>query len=146
MPIEWLVDDPDVLALPVAGMGILMRLVGYFWATNCRPLPVADHELRGIARAHYATWKQWRDEILKIIERARPELEGYYEARKNKIYACSITQNKAAQAAKKAARANAQNKIDNSITSALPKRTQENRAVEIAQRHAEGSGFSEVSA
>ena len=51
MPVEALIDSPDFLAMPAAGAGIVIRMALHFWQTDCRPLPVADHELRNIARA-----------------------------------------------------------------------------------------------
>ncbi|MDE2570885.1 MAG: hypothetical protein KGM93_18445 [Sphingomonadales bacterium] len=84
MPIEALVDHPEAMTLPTAGFGILLRLVLHFWATECRPLPVADHELRSIARAHAPTWRRWKPVVLRVFEACRPELDAYYDLRETK--------------------------------------------------------------
>jgi hypothetical protein len=83
MPIEGIVDHPDFIAMPAAGTGILFRLSLHFWRTQCRPLPIADHELRCIARAHSPTWRRWKSSVLKVFEAIRPELEAYYHLRES---------------------------------------------------------------
>jgi len=89
-PIESLIDHPDAIALPAAGFGILMRLSLHFWLTRCQLLPVADHELRGIGRAHPPTWRRWKPIVLKILEDIRPQLEAYYALREARRTALSI--------------------------------------------------------
>jgi hypothetical protein len=84
LPIEGLVDSPEALTLPAAGFGMLMRLILHFWQTGCRPLPVADHELRSIARGHAPTWRRWKSSILRVFETLRPELEAAWQARENR--------------------------------------------------------------
>lgn len=84
MPVEALVDHPELLAMPVAGAGMVFRLALHFWATGCRPLPSADHELRAIARAHPPTWRVWKASVLNVLEDIRPELEAYRLTRETK--------------------------------------------------------------
>jgi hypothetical protein len=84
IPLEGLIDNPDFIAMPAAGRGILFSLVLHFWLTECRSLPTADHELRNIARAHAPTWRHWKAQVLKVFGNIRPSLEAYYSARENK--------------------------------------------------------------
>ena len=84
IPVESILYHPDFVAMPATGAGILFRLVLHFWQTECRPLPVADHELRSIARAHAPTWRHWKAQVLSVLDAVRPALEGYYELRLNK--------------------------------------------------------------
>lgn len=83
MPVTALIDSPDFLAMPAAGAGIVIRLALHFWQTECRPLPVADHELRNISRAHAPTWRHWKPTALKVFEQMRPSLERYHQTRTN---------------------------------------------------------------
>jgi hypothetical protein len=84
MPVDGLIDHPLAMTFPAAGFGILSRLCLHFWQTECRPLPKSQDELRSIARAHLPTWRRWRDDILKVFEDIRPELERYYQWRESK--------------------------------------------------------------
>ena len=84
MPVEKLLDHPEVLTLPAAGMGILTRLLLHFWQSECRPLPVADHELRSIGRAHAPTWRHWKPVVLRVFEAIKPELQAYLALRQTK--------------------------------------------------------------
>jgi hypothetical protein len=84
MPVEGLIYNPDFIAMPAAGRGILFSLVLHFWQTECRALPTADHELRNIGRAHAPTWRHWKAQVLKVFGDIRPTLEAYYSARENK--------------------------------------------------------------
>jgi hypothetical protein len=89
-PVESLIDHPDAIALPAAGFEILMRLSSHFCLTRCQPLPVADHELQGMARAHPPTWRRWKPIVLKILADIRPQLEAYYALRDSRRTALSI--------------------------------------------------------
>jgi hypothetical protein len=55
MPVPCLIDHPEAMALPAAAFGMLSRLCLHFWATECRPLPESQDELRSIVRAHLRT-------------------------------------------------------------------------------------------
>lgn len=85
MPVEGLIDHPEAMTLPAAAFGMLTRLTIHFWSTECRPLPIADHELRGICRAHSPTWRRWKGSILRIFEAIRPEWESARRARENRV-------------------------------------------------------------
>jgi uncharacterized protein YdaU (DUF1376 family) len=85
MPIEGLYDHPEAMTLSAAAFGMLTRLALHFWSTECRPLPIADHELRGVCRAHSPTWRHWKASILRIFEAIRPELESTWQARENRV-------------------------------------------------------------
>lgn len=84
LPIEALIDHPEVLRLSSAGFGMLVRIVVHFWLTECRPLPLAEGELRSIARAHGPTWRRWKASILKVFGDVRPGLEAAWQARQNR--------------------------------------------------------------
>jgi uncharacterized protein YdaU (DUF1376 family) len=84
MPIEGLIDHPLAMTFPAAAYGMLCRLSDHFWATECRPLPKSQDELRSIARVHKPTWRRWNANILKVFEDIRPELERYYQWRESK--------------------------------------------------------------
>ncbi len=84
MPVEGLIDHPEAMTLPAAAFGMLTRIALHFWSTECRPLPIADHELRGICRAHAPTWRHWKVSILRVFEAIRPELESASRARENR--------------------------------------------------------------
>ena len=77
LPIETLMDHPVAMTLPAAAFGMLARLALHFHATECRPLPIADHELMHVARAHAPTWRRWKARVLETFEAIRPEIEGY---------------------------------------------------------------------
>ncbi len=70
-------DHPVAMTLPAAAFGMLARLALHFHATECRPLPIADHELMHVARAHAPTWRRWKARVLETFEAIRPEIEGY---------------------------------------------------------------------
>lgn len=81
MPVEPFVDHPLILTFPAAGFGILMRLALHFWTTECRPLPIADHELRAIGRVHTPTWRHWKAPVMQAFHEIQPELEAYFRLR-----------------------------------------------------------------
>jgi hypothetical protein len=84
LPVEGLVRNADFIAMPAAGAGMVIRLALHFWQTECRPLPVADHELMHVCRAHAPTWRRWKASVLSAFEAIRPELEAYFGARERK--------------------------------------------------------------
>ena len=76
-PVEHLFRDPDYRALPVAGVGMVMRLIEHHHMTGCRPLPSSRDELHAIARAHRRTWKLHCDSVLAIVARYAPHALAY---------------------------------------------------------------------
>lgn len=84
MPIEGIVDHPEAMTLPSAAYGMLVRLCHHFWESECRPLPIAEFELRHLARAHAPTWRTWKEPVLRIFESVRPELVAYHRLRVTK--------------------------------------------------------------
>jgi hypothetical protein len=97
MPVEGLVDNPDLLAMPAAGAGIVLRLALHFWQTECRPLPSADHELRAIARAHTPTWRHWKASVLKVMAEIEPDMLAYWRLRETKGTTLRIAGRKAGE-------------------------------------------------
>ena len=85
MPVESLLDDPRVIALPVAGFGALWRIAIHYWLTECRPLPAKDSDLRFIARTHRPTWAIYSAEITGILSDYLPKLETAWRARRNRL-------------------------------------------------------------
>ena len=81
MPIAVIADHPEALTLPAAGFGMLARLCLHFWATECRPLPKSECELRSIARVHSPAWNKHKAAILRVFEDWRPSAEAYYRKR-----------------------------------------------------------------
>lgn len=72
MPVEDLYDHPDFIAMPAAGRGITASILLHFWVTECRPLPIADHELRAIGRAHAPTWRHWKPHVMAVVQALAP--------------------------------------------------------------------------
>ena len=148
LPVTQLFEDAGIAALPSAAFGALLRLVLYFWFVECRPLPTSDRELRSIARAHTPTWNAYKSEIFRIFNNLKPELENYHHARVNKLYNCTIAQNKGGAVTKaKALQARLASSVslNDSAPVALPQCKQENRAAAIAERHAPKEAFNDTS-
>jgi len=82
---EWLIDNPDVLALPAAGLGILMRIVIHYWAIDCRDMPTDFTHLFTISRAHRPTFSSYWPEISRILETLLPEIKTWREVRDKRI-------------------------------------------------------------
>lgn len=82
MPVEIIMDDPRMIALPAAGRGMLFNLIWHFWITECRSLPKSNAELFAIAGAHPSTWVKFKSEIIAIISDAAPALIKWREDRK----------------------------------------------------------------
>jgi len=81
LPIQSVLEHEDFIAMPAAGAGMLFRLLGHYWETGCKPIPIADHELRAVCRAHTATWRLWKATILRIFNAVAPELAAYKRLR-----------------------------------------------------------------
>ena len=81
LPIEPILRHPLALTLPAAGSGMLFRLVAFWWESECRQLPRADHDLKAIVRAHPQTWCDHKASILQVFADIEPELHAYYTAR-----------------------------------------------------------------
>ena len=84
MPITGLIDDPGFIAMPAAGRGMLITLMLYYWQTECAPLPKKYSEIFAIMRANPTTWAGYRDEIMRIFELVKPELDEYFQTRVTK--------------------------------------------------------------
>ena len=64
------------LQLPVAGYGMLMRLIDWYWESECPgALPASLTEIRSIARAHKSTWSEHSETILKIFADLKPSFD-----------------------------------------------------------------------
>ena len=81
LPVEALIDHPLAMTLPASAFGMLARLTLHVWQSECRPLPVADHELMHLARAHAPSWRRYKGAVLSIVEDIRPSLEAYRRQR-----------------------------------------------------------------
>jgi hypothetical protein len=44
----------------------VVQTIHHFWATECRPLPKSQDELRSIAPVHKPTWRRWNADILYL--------------------------------------------------------------------------------
>ena len=83
-PLHLLIDNPRALALSAAGFGMLSRLICHYWMTDCKALPSSNDELRCIMRAHFATFRTYRLELLSIFAELEPELERSFRAYQNR--------------------------------------------------------------
>lgn len=81
MPVDGLFGHPAYVSLPVAGIGMLIRLCEYYWRSGCAGFPRDDDQLFAIARAHRPTWRHWKPTILQIFSDIRPEMDGYHAQR-----------------------------------------------------------------
>jgi hypothetical protein len=84
MPVQSLMESADLARLPAAGAGIVFRLCLHAWQTMPHPLPIADHELRAIARAHQATWREHKALCMQVIAAWRPQALSYWNERERK--------------------------------------------------------------
>lgn len=98
VPVEPILDHPEALTLPAAAYGALWRIVLAFWASECRPLPRAEFELRSVARSHPPSWRRWRGPILRVFEDIRPELEREYRRRENAARGLKIAAHRGGEA------------------------------------------------
>jgi len=74
-PVAELLLNPDYIAMPSAGVGMLHRLLVHFWQTECRPLPTSTNELLQISRGHMPTWRSHSLSIHRILAIVLPEME-----------------------------------------------------------------------
>jgi hypothetical protein len=81
MPIEALADSELAMTFPAAVYGMLTRLMVHYASTGCAPLPIADHELQHIARAHKPTWRRWKPQLMQALQAILPEIEAYHAFR-----------------------------------------------------------------
>jgi hypothetical protein len=84
MPVQSLMESADLARLPAAGAGIVIRLCLHAWQTMPHPLPIADHELRAIARAHQATWCEHKALCMQVVNAWRPQALSYWNERERK--------------------------------------------------------------
>ncbi len=136
IPVEGLIDNPEALTLPAAAYGMLWKIILHFWATECRALPVADHELRCISRGHAPTWSHWKSTILGVFETIRPDLEAAQQARENRVNnLIRLSQRSTSLRVANALRSNSGAPMhgQGSVTPSFPKRSEATR-VEKVQR------------
>ena len=69
MPIEDLIDNPRIIALPPAGWAMIGRLCVHYWASECRPFPMNEDTLFGIMRAPRPTFRHYKAEVLSIFKK-----------------------------------------------------------------------------
>ncbi len=81
MPVQRIVENPDFLALPVAGRGILLTIMLHYWQTGCKPLPKGNEDLQAIARSHRPIWYKYKSIILEIFADVQPDLDAYKRER-----------------------------------------------------------------
>lgn len=136
-PLLLVLRNPKVVALPVAGLGMLFRILGYLWETELRPLPKAEGELFTIARAHRPTWAHHKLEILAILSEVVPELQAHIETWQRKKAALKAFTAKVRRGGRNAS-------VDSlSNIETTPKRTEANRAAQVKQRVSASSDFAE---
>lgn len=143
MPVEGLLDHPEVSTFSALTFGMLVRILTHYWHSECRPLPEGA-DLRAVARAHPPTWKIWKPTILKVFADLKPELDRYYLARENKTDALSLSRMKSSvvrREQKMSRQLQAENTAPISALAIVPKRQQEKRAQAVAERAQSETGF-----
>jgi uncharacterized protein YdaU (DUF1376 family) len=73
-------DDARVIAMPVAGRGIMLSLVWHYWLTDCAPLPKDRDRLFAIAQAHKPTWSTHSATILAVLHELAPKIAARFAA------------------------------------------------------------------
>ena len=73
-------DDARVIAMPVAGRGIMLTLVWHYWLTDCAPLPKDRDRLFAIAQAHKPTWSVHSPTILAALHDLAPKIAARFAA------------------------------------------------------------------
>jgi hypothetical protein len=84
MPVAGLIDHPDFIAFGSAARGMIVTLLLFYWQSECKPLPKGNADLFAICRAWPVTWHKHREEILKVFNDIKPELDRYFAERKAK--------------------------------------------------------------
>ena len=136
MPVEGLFVHRT---LPTAAFNSLSRLCLYFWASECRPLPTTQDELRGIARVHQLTWQRHRARILKAFEDIRPELERYFQLRESKGTTLRLLSDRGyAARTRKRLQDSVERQRGAGVILPAPQRTAANKAAAIEARKAHG--------
>lgn len=136
MPVEGLIDHPEINSLPAIAIGMLIRLMLHYWHTECRPLP-SGVDLKHVARTHSPSWKTWGETILKIFNDVKPEMDRYYSARENNVSSLSLSRMKSARVRrelKAPVSAQLETTAPISALAIVPKRQQEKRAQAVAER------------
>lgn len=149
MPIENIAENARLMALPVAGYGMALKLLIHFWLTECRPLPSHDSQLYVLCHAHKATWAQHKAEIKAILNELTPCLKKAWDIR-----AAGLTHLKRLSdrgQAVKVARAHAEKRAlagDLFEGAVAPKRDQANKAATIVTPAPKpgGKGFKDKAA
>ena len=131
VPFQTIWDHPDFELMPCSAAGMLLRLVEHYWRGDCRSIPIAEHELRAVCRAHLAAWKDHKEAILKVFNDSRPELDAYHRLRVTKATTIRFVSAKgggarSAQAAKR--------KIDDYVTASAPQITSFHQLGHVPQR------------
>jgi len=139
MPIHLVHEHPGALALNSAAFGMLMRLVSHYWLTEGRPLPVTDHGLHVIARAHKPTWYEHRDTIKTILSELIPQFERAREAREAQFEGLARLRDRSASTRRLATVTRKAHAAPDSSPVVVPKRKQANRAPVI--KPADDSGW-----
>lgn len=84
IPMQAFMESPAAMQLPASAFGMAVRLALHEWHTRLAPLPIADHELMHIARAHAPLWRRWKPLILQALDDWRPAAHAYFRDRENK--------------------------------------------------------------
>lgn len=85
MPIEAIADNQKLAVLPIAGYGMVLRILIHFWANDCRVRPTTDNMMYAWSHAHRPTWMLHRLAIKDILAELLPELEKHWLWRQAKL-------------------------------------------------------------
>ena len=91
-------EHPLAMGMPGAVYGALRRLCEHYWLSNCSPLPDSDSELQLISRAVAPIWAKHSEKILRVFADIKPELDRYYQTRRNRIAGLRISRGRSVAA------------------------------------------------
>ncbi len=81
-PMVELFADPVYHSFNSAAVGIVLRLVEYFWRTECRPFGRDDPTILALSRGHKATYVARREDIIGVFDRWEPVARAALERRR----------------------------------------------------------------
>ena len=84
LPIELIFDHPQLNALPIAGFGMVLKIILHFWHGECANPNMSDERLFSISQAHKPTWHVHKPVIKTILADVFPVLERAWYTRTNR--------------------------------------------------------------
>ena len=84
LPVELIFDHPQLNALPIAGFGMVLKIILHFWHGECANPNMSDERLFSISQAHKPTWHVHRPVIKTILADVLPVLARAWHTRMNR--------------------------------------------------------------